>query len=56
MPGTPKDGMAIHMASHDRLRPGRRAASEGEPLLQGDRERCVLFPVEDDEIWAMYKQ
>jgi len=30
--------------------------SAGEPLLQDDANRYVMFPIQDQDIWQMYKK
>ena len=30
--------------------------SKIEPILQENKERFVLFPIQHDKIWEMYKQ
>ena len=39
------DGIEIDL-SHEHI----------EPMLQENLDRFVLFPIEQDEVWAMYKQ
>ena len=34
----------------------RHALDKDEPILTEDRNRFVLFPIKDNDIWEMYKK